>query len=112
MLEALDQPYITTAHSKGLPNRIIVLRHALLNALIPTVTMLGLQSGTLISGALILETIFGLPGIGRGLVQAAVARDYPIVQSLASLLVLLSLITNLLVDLIYTIIDPRISHVT
>ena len=110
MLEALGQTYVTTARSKGLPERTVVLRHALRNAMMPSVTMLGLQFGSLISGALILETIFGLPGIGRGLVQAALARDYPVVQSLATLLVLLSLVVNLVVDALYTRIDPRIPH--
>lgn len=112
MMEALSQVYITTARSKGLPESTVVLRHALRNALIPAVTMLGLQFGSLLSGAIILETIFGLPGIGRGLVQAALARDYPVIQSLASLLVLLSLVVNLVVDTTYTLIDPRISHTT
>ncbi len=112
MLEALSQAHITTAKSKGLPEHSIVLRHALRNALIPVVTMLGLQFGSLLSGALILETIFGLPGIGRGIVQAALARDYPVIQSLATLLVLVSLVVNLVVDTIYTLIDPRISHAT
>ena len=112
MLEALSQAHITTAKSKGLPEHSIVLRHALRNALIPVVTMLGLQFGSLLSGALILETIFGLPGIGRGIVQAALARDYPVIQSLATLLVLVSLVVNLAVDTIYTLIDPRISHAT
>ncbi len=112
MLEALGQPYITTARGKGLPESIVVLRHALRNALIPAVTMLGLQFGSLLSGALILETIFGLPGIGRGLVHAALARDYPVIQSVASLLVFLSLGVNLVVDTIYARIDPRISHAT
>ena len=112
MLEALSQAHITTAKSKGLPEHSIVLRHALRNALIPMVTMLGLQFGSLLSGALILETIFGLPGIGRGIVQAALARDYPVIQSLATLLVLVSLVVNLVVDTIYTLIDPRISHAT
>ena len=112
MLEALGQGYITTARGKGLPEHAVVLRHALRNALIPTVTMLGLHSATLLSGALILETIFGLPGIGRGLVHAALARDYPVIQSLASLLVFLSLAVNLVVDMVYTRIDPRISHTT
>ncbi len=110
MLEALSQTYITTARSKGLSEYVVVLRHALPNALVPAVTMMGLQFGTLLSGALILETLFGLPGIGRGLVQAALARDYPVIQSLASLLVLLSLVVNLVVDMVYTRIDPRISH--
>jgi peptide/nickel transport system permease protein len=110
MLESLGQDYVVTARSKGLSEKSIVLQHALPNALIPAVTMLGLQFGSLVSGALILETIFGLPGIGRGLVQAALARDYPVIQSLATLLVFLSLIVNLLVDTVYTYIDPRISR--
>ncbi len=110
MLEALGQDYITTARSKGFTEHAIVLRHALPNALIPAVTMIGLQFGSLLSGALILETIFGLPGIGRGIVQAALVRDYPVIQSLASLLVLLSLVINLVVDIIFSLIDPRISH--
>ena len=109
VLEALNQTYITTARGKGLPERSIVLQHALPNALVPAVTMIGLQLGALLSGALILETIFGLPGIGRGLVQAALARDYPVIQSLAALLVLLSLVVNLVVDTINRFIDPRAS---
>ena len=112
MLEALSQTYITTARSKGLSEYVVVLRHGLPNALVPIVTMVGLQFGTLLSGALILETLFGLPGIGRGLVQAALARDYPVIQSLATLLVLLSLVVNLVVEMVYTRIDPRISHAT
>ena len=110
MLESFSQAYVTTARSKGLPGYAVVLRHVLPNALIPSVTMLGLQIGMLISGALILETIFGLPGIGRGLVQAAVSRDYPVIQSLATLLVFLSLVVNLIVDMLYKFIDPRVSY--
>ncbi len=107
VLEALGRAYVTTARGKGLPERAVVWQHALPNALVPAVTMIGLQLGALLSGALILETIFGLPGIGRGLVQAALARDYPVIQSLATLLVLLSLLVNLLVDTINRLIDPR-----
>ena len=110
LLDAIGQAYTTTARSKGLPERLVLLQHALPNALIPAVTMLGLQFGALVGGALILETIFGLPGIGRGLVQAALARDYPVIQSLATLLVFLSLVVNLVVDTLYTFIDPRISY--
>lgn len=107
VLEALGQTYITTARGKGLPERAVVWQHAFPNALVPAVTMIGLQLGALLSGALILETIFGLPGIGRGLVQAALARDYPVIQSLATLLVLLSLLVNLLVDVLNRLLDPR-----
>ena len=107
VLEALGQTYITTARGKGLPERAVVWQHAFPNALVPAVTMIGLQLGALLSGALILETIFGLPGIGRGLVQAALARDYPVIQSLATLLVLLSLLVNLVVDVLNRLLDPR-----
>ena len=107
VLEALNQTYITTARGKGLPERVVVWQHAFPNALVPAVTMIGLQLGALLGGALILETIFGLPGIGRGLVQAALARDYPVIQSLATLLVLLSLLVNLVVDTLNRILDPR-----
>jgi peptide/nickel transport system permease protein len=110
MLEALAQDYISAARSRGLSETTLVLKHALPNTLIPTVTMLGLQFGSLLSGAIILETIFGLPGIGRGLVQAALARDYPVIQSIASLLVMLSLLINVAVDTTYSLIDPRISR--
>jgi len=112
MLTALSQDYVVTARSKGLSERSIIMGHALPTARITVVTMLGIQFGSLVSGVLILETIFGLPGIGRGLVQAALVRDYPVIQSLASLLVFLSLILNLIVDTIYTYVDPRISRTT
>lgn len=110
LLEVLRQDYIRTAHTKGLPVRTIVLRHALRNALIPVITAGGLQVGVLLGGAVLLETIFGLPGLGSGIVDAAVARDYPVIQSLAMLLVLLMLCVNLITDLLYAVIDPRISY--
>ena len=110
VLEALDRSYVATARSKGLVERVVVVKHALPNALIPTVTMIGVHFGVLISGAVILENIFGLPGIGRGIVHAAQVRDYPVVQSLAVLLVLLSLVVNLAVDIVYTRLDPRVGR--
>ena len=109
MLEVLHQNYVLMARSKGLSERTVILRHALRNALVPTVALVGLQLGTLLSGALILESVFGIPGLGRGLVQAALARDYPVVQSIVTLLVFLTLTANLLVDLLYAKLDPRIS---
>ncbi|PZC45423.1 MAG: peptide/nickel transport system permease protein [Chloroflexi bacterium] len=108
VLEALDRSYVATARSKGLAERVVLVKHALPNALIPTVTMIGLHFGVLISGAVILENIFGLPGIGRGIVHAAQVRDYPVVQSLAVLLVLFSLVVNLVVDIVYSRLDPRV----
>ncbi len=112
MLEVMQEDYIRTARAKGLPQRHILLRHALRNALVPTVTVLGLQFGGLLSGTLILESIFGLPGIGRGIVQAALVRDYPVIQSLVTLLVFAMLSVNLIIDMIYRAIDPRISFIT
>lgn len=110
MIEVLGQDYITTARCKGLPEHAVILKYAVRNAFIPAITMIGLEFGALLSGALVLETIFGLPGIGRGFIQAALARDYPVIQSIATVLVLFFLVVNLIVDIVYTLIDPRISH--
>ena len=109
MLETLSQPYIVVAQAKGLPERAVLLGHALRNALLPIITVLGVQFGALLGGTLILESIFGLPGIGRGLVDAALARDFPVVQSLVTLLVVVMLLVNLLLDLAYARADPRVS---
>lgn len=110
MLEVLRQDYIRTARSKGLRERNVLWRHALRNALIPVITLAGLQLAGLLSGTIILETIFGLPGLGQGMVLAASARDYPVVQSLAMLLVLMMLGLNLVIDVFYVFIDPRITY--
>ncbi len=107
MLDVLSRDFVVAARAKGLPYRHVLLRHGLRCALVPVVTMVGLQFGTLLSGALVLETIFGLPGLGRGLVTAALARDYPVVQSFVTLLVLFSLVVNVVVDFLYGILDPR-----
>ena len=110
MLDTLSQPYIVVAQAKGLPERAVLLTHALRNALLPIITVLGVQFGALLGGTLILESIFGLPGIGRGLVDAALARDFPVVQSLVTLLVVAMLLVNLLLDLAYARADPRVSY--
>ena len=110
MLEVLRQDYIRTAYNKGLAWHVVLFRHGLRNALIPVASVAGLQIGALLSGAVILESIFGLPGLGRGIVQAVTVRDYPVIQSLAMLLVFLMLSVNLAVDLIYSLVDPRISY--
>ena len=110
MLETLGQPYIMVAQAKGLPERAVLLGHALRNALLPIITVLGVQFGALLGGTLILESIFGLPGVGRGLVEAATSRDFPVVQSLVTLLVVAMLLVNLLLDLAYARADPRISY--
>ena len=110
MLEALSEDYIRTARAKGLSDGAVVRRHALKNALIPVVTVLGLQLGTLIGGAVITEYVFALPGVGRLVVDAVFARDYPLVQGVVLLIAVGFILSNLAVDLLYGLIDPRIRH--
>jgi peptide/nickel transport system permease protein len=110
ILETLRQDYIRTARSKGLHEAVILSRHALRNALIPVITVGGFYLGFLLSGSLILENIFGVPGIGQGIIHAANERDYPVIQSLTLLMVAILLSVNLIVDMLYTVIDPRISY--
>jgi peptide/nickel transport system permease protein len=110
LLDALSQDYIRTARSKGFAESTVVMRHALRNALIPSVTLLGLQIGLILEGAFIVETVFAWPGIGRLAVQALGARDYPTVQAVVLLAVFVFLFANLLVDIAYAYLDPRISY--
>ncbi len=107
MLEVLRQDYITTARSKGLHEGKVVLRHALRNALIPVVSLLGIQVAFLLSGTVILESIFSLPGLGRTLIGSLSARDYPVVQGLTVVSGLLVIMVNLMVDFSYGVLDPR-----
>jgi len=108
MLEALSEDYVRTARAKGLSDAAVVRRHALRNALIPVVTVIGLQLGTLIGGAVITEYVFALPGVGRLVVDAVFARDYPLVQGVVLLIAVGFILSNLVVDLLYGVIDPRI----
>jgi len=108
LLEVIQSPYITTAYSKGLSSSKVILKHALRNALIPVVTILGLQFGSLLGGSIITETIFSWPGIGRELIQAIQGRDYPVVQGCVLLISFLYVFVNLVTDLAYSILDPRI----
>jgi len=108
MLETLHQDYVRTARAKGLVEGVVVYRHALRNALIPVVTVIGLQFGALFGGAILTETTFAWPGIGQLLVSAISARDYPIIQGVVLLFAITFLVVNLLVDLLYGYIDPRI----
>jgi peptide/nickel transport system permease protein len=108
MLEVLNQDYIRTAHAKGLKERVVVIRHALRNAWLPIITVIGLQTGRLLSGAILTETVFSWPGIGRWLVDAIYARDYPIVQGVTLFIALLFVLVNLSVDILYALVDPRI----
>jgi peptide/nickel transport system permease protein len=110
LLEVLGQDYVRTARAKGLAAVSVILRHALPNALIPVVTVVGLQVGTLLGGAIIAETIFAWPGIGRQLIQAISQRDYPLVQGIVLLTALAVSLINLLVDLAYGAINPRVRY--
>jgi len=110
MLEVLDQDFIRTARSKGLPGTTTILRHALKNAIIPVLTVIGLQIGTLLSGAVITESVFAWPGIGKLIVDAIFSRDFPVVQTVLILSAATFVLVNLLVDLLYTLVDPRIRY--
>jgi len=110
MLEVLGQEYVKVARAKGLGSRVVLLRHALRNALIPIVTVLGLQMGFLLGGVVITEQIFGLPGLGWTLLNGVYQRDYPVVQGAVMLFAITFVVTNLIVDLIYTTLDPRIRY--
>ena len=110
LLDTLHQDYIRTARSKGLREGLVIMRHAMRNALIPSVTLLGLQIGAILEGAFITETIFAWPGVGRLGVQALGARDYPVVQGVVLMAVFSFMIANLLVDVAYAYLDPRINY--
>jgi peptide/nickel transport system permease protein len=108
MLTTATQDHVRTARAKGLPRGRVVLRHVLRNALIPIVTVIGLQLGLLLSGAVLTETIFSLPGLGRLMVDSILSRDYPVVQAAALVIAVVFVLVNLAVDLSYTLLDPRI----
>lgn len=110
LLEVLDQDYVRTARAKGLRDRLTLVRHALPNALIPVVTVLGLQLGDLLSGAIIIESIYAWPGVGRLTIQAIEWRDYALLQANVLLIVFAFLLVNLLTDLTYGLLDPRIRY--
>ena len=110
MLEILGRDFIRTGRAKGLAERAVVLRHALRNAAVPLLTVLGLQIGTLLGGAVITESVFAWPGMGKLVVDAIFFRDFPVVQTVLILSATIFVVINLLVDLLYTVIDPRIRY--
>ena len=110
MLGVLRQEYVITARAKGLAPRVVVLRHALKNALIPTITMLGLELGALLGGAVVTETIFSRPGLGRLAVDAILSRDFPVVQGTVLFAAVTYVLVNLFVDISYAVVDPRIRY--
>jgi peptide/nickel transport system permease protein len=110
MLEVLRREYMTTARAKGLREHRVIIRHGLKNALIPVVTIFGLQFGQLLAGTVVIETVFGRPGIGRLAVDAILAKDFPVVQGVVLVVAVFYVTVNLLVDLIYALLDPRIRY--
>jgi peptide/nickel transport system permease protein/oligopeptide transport system permease protein len=110
MLEVLGQDYVRTARAKGAPMRTVLVKHALRNALLPVMTVIGLQFGALIGGAVLTETVFSWPGVGRLLVDSIFSRDYPVVQGVVLMLAFGFILVNLLVDLLYAYVDPRIRY--
>ncbi len=108
MIEALRQDYIVTARAKGLPERVVVYRHALRNALLPVITILGLSIPGLVGGSVIFESIFSIPGVGQLMWQAVMARDYPVIMGNLVIVSVLTLLGNLLADICYALADPRI----
>jgi len=110
LLEVLSQDYIRTARAKGIPEHWVILRHGLKNALLPVVTIIGLQFGTLLGGAILTETIFSWPGIGSWIYEGILARDYPVVQGGVVVVSIIFVLVNLVVDISYALVDPRIKY--
>jgi peptide/nickel transport system permease protein len=110
LLEVLRQDYVRTAWAKGLREGVVVLKHSLKNAVIPVVTILGIQLAQIFSGTVVIESIFGLPGMGRFLFDAILQRDYPVIQGINLLVVSIVVVMNLIVDMLYAVLDPRIRY--
>jgi peptide/nickel transport system permease protein len=109
MLEVLGHDYVRTARAKGLAERAVIYRHALRNAAIPVITVTGLSLGFMLSGAIIIETVFSWPGMGRLIVQAVPGRDFPVIQAGVFVFALVFVGLNLLVDVLYSVVDPRVT---
>jgi len=110
LLEVLREDYIRTAWAKGQSGRVVIWRHALKNAMLPVITVIGIEFAFLIGGLVVTETVFNLPGVARFLVQAILWRDYPVVQSLVMFIAIVVILSNLLVDLLYGVLDPRVRY--
>jgi peptide/nickel transport system permease protein/oligopeptide transport system permease protein len=110
LLETLNADYVRTARAKGLPERRVIFNHAWRNSVIPVVTYLGVDIGTLIGGAILTETVFNIPGLGRSIATAILVHDNQVVLGIAIFIVLVYLVANLLVDILYAFIDPRIRY--
>jgi peptide/nickel transport system permease protein len=110
MLEVLRQDYIRTARAKGASDRTVNYHHALRNAILPVVTVIGIEAAFLMGGLIVTETVFNIPGVARFLVEAIRWRDYPIVQNLVMFIAVVTVVINFMVDLLYAVLDPRIKY--
>jgi len=110
MMEVLAQDYITTARSKGVQEKMVIIRHGLKNSFIPIITVVGLQFGTMLGGTVLTETVFAWPGLGRLLISSILARDYPVIQGSILIFALLFVLTNLIVDMTYVYFDPKVRY--
>jgi peptide/nickel transport system permease protein len=110
MLDEMSKPYMVTARSKGLKERVVVFRHALKNAFIPVVTLAGDEASVILNGAVVIETLFGWPGVGVLLIQAIERRDLPLIEASVITIAVMIVTVNLIVDLAYTLLDPRVRY--
>jgi ABC-type dipeptide/oligopeptide/nickel transport system permease component len=110
MLEVLREDYIRTARAKGVPRVYVIYSHALRNALIPVITILGLRFGGLLAGSALIESVFAIPGIGRLMIDAVLTRDYPVIQSTVLVISVTFVLINAVVDILYKVVDPRIQY--
>jgi len=110
MLDVLREQFVLTGRAKGLSERVVVYKHALKNAIIPTLTVIGITFALLIGGAVVIETVFNIPGLGRLIISAVLRRDYPVIQGVVLLIALTYTAVNLLVDLAYLAVDPRVRY--
>ena len=111
MLEVIRQDYIRTARAKGQSERKVIIRHALRNSLVPIITAIALQLGSMLGGAIVTETVFAIPGIGMLMIQSIKARDYPTIQGAVVVIAIMFSLVNLIVDIIYTFVDPRLKTI-
>jgi peptide/nickel transport system permease protein len=110
MLDVLNQDYVRTAYAKGMPGRYVVMRHALRNAMIPSMTLIGITLATMLGGSVVTETVFNIPGMGRLLIQSVVRRDFPVVQAAVLVIATIEVLVMLLIDILYVYVDPRIRY--
>ena len=108
MLEVMQMDYIRTARAKGLKKRVVIARHALKNAILPVITVVGFNTGYLLGGSIVIEEVFALPGMGRLALYAIYQRDYPLIQGIVLVIATIFVLVNLLTDIIYALVDPRI----